>query len=115
MRRRGARQIDPRKGRFAHGTFNESKIDKVLEKYFVLTESEQEKEREQRRNKYEEKYRVNQKNVITLAESTEQLKTALWYIKHNSDSKLMGISNKGNMVFKEGLNDIKITKTGEIL
>ena len=115
LRRRGARQIDPRKGTFAHGTFNESKIDKVLEKYFVLTESEQAKEREQRRNKYEEKYRVNQKNVITLAESTEQLKTALWYIKHNSDSKLMGISNKGNMVFKEGLNDIKITKTGEIL
>ena len=60
-------------------------------------------------------HRINQKNVITLSESTEQLKSALWYIKHNSDSKLMGLSNKGNMVFKEGLNEIKITKTGEIL
>ena len=115
MRRRGARFIDPRKNHFAHGTFNESKIDKVLEKYFVLTESEKEKEREEIRVNFEEKYRINQKNVITLAESTEQLKSALWYIKHNSDSKLMGISNKGNMVFKEGLNDIKITKTGEII
>jgi hypothetical protein len=27
----------------------------------------------------------------------------------------MGVTNKGNMIFKEGLNDIKITKTGEIL
>jgi hypothetical protein len=115
LRRRGARYIDPRKGHFAHGTFNESKIDKVLEKYFVLTESEKEKQREKRRTNYEEKYRINQKNVITLSESTEQLKSALWYIKHNSDSKLMGLSNKGNMVFKEGLNEIKITKTGEIL
>jgi hypothetical protein len=53
--------------------------------------------------------------VISLSESTEQLKSALWYIKHNSESRLMGVSNKGNMVFKEGLNDIKITKTGEIL
>lgn len=115
LRRRGTRYIDPRKNHFAHGTFNESKIDKVLEKYFVLTESEIQKERETRRSTQEEKYRFNQKNVITLAESTEQLKSALWYIKHNSESKLMGISNKGNMVFKEGLNDIKITKTGEIL
>ena len=115
LRRRGARYIDPRKGHFAHGTFNESKIDKVLEKYFVLTESEKEKQREKRRTNYEEKYRINQKNVITLSESTGQLKSALWYIKHNSDSKLMGLSNKGNMVFKEGLNEIKITKTGEIL
>ena len=115
LRKRGSRFINPNKKSFTHGTFSESKIDKVLEKYFVLTESEQEKGREQRRVKYEELYRTNQKNVITLSESTEQLKSALWYIKHNSESKLMGVTNKGNMVFKEGLNDIKITKTGEIL
>jgi hypothetical protein len=115
LRKRGARFIKPNDKTLRHGTFNESKINKVLEKYFVLTESEQQKEREQRREKYEELYRVNQKNVISLSESTEQLKSALWYIKHNSESRLMGVSNKGNMVFKEGLNDIKITKTGEIL
>ena len=115
LRKRGARFINPNKKSFTHGTFNESKIDKVLEKYFVLTESEQEKERQQRRDKYEELYRVNQRNVISLSESTEQLKSGLWYIKHNSESKLMGVTNKGNMIFKEGLNDIKITKTGEIL
>jgi hypothetical protein len=115
LRKRGARFIKPNNKTFTHGTFNESKIDKVLEKYFVLTESEQQKERDNRREKHEELYRINQKNVISLSESTEQLKSALWYIKHNSESRLMGVSNKGNMIFKEGLNDIKITKTGEIL
>ena len=115
LRKRGSRFIKPNNKTFTHGTFNESKIDKVLEKYFVLTESEQQKEREERREKHEELYRINQKNVISLSESTEQLKSALWYIKHNSESRLMGVSNKGNMIFKEGLNDIKITKTGEIL
>jgi hypothetical protein len=115
LRKRGARFVKPNNKTFTHGTFNESKIDKVLEKYFVLTESEQQKERDNRREKHEELYRINQKNVISLSESTEQLKSALWYIKHNSESRLMGVSNKGNMIFKEGLNDIKITKTGEIL
>ena len=115
LRRRGARVIDPRKNQFAHGTFNESKIDKVLEKYFVLTESEKSAEREEKRVKQEERYRINQKDVITLSESTEQLKSALWYIKHNPESRLMGLSNKGNMIFKEGLNDTKITKSGEII
>jgi hypothetical protein len=115
LRRRGARVIDPRKNQFAHGTFNESKIDKVLEKYFVLTESEKSAEREEKRVKQEERYRINQKDVITLSESTEQLKSALWYIKHNPESKLMGLTNKGNMIFKEGLNDTKITKSGEII
>jgi hypothetical protein len=27
----------------------------------------------------------------------------------------MGLSNKGNIVFKEGLNETKITKKGDIL
>jgi hypothetical protein len=115
LRRRGSRMINPRNNHFAHGTFNESKVDSVLSKYFVLTEAEVEKNRTEKREKQEEIYRVNKKNIITLAESTEQLKSALWYIKHNPESKIMGLSNKGNIVFKEGLNETKITKKGDIL
>ena len=115
LRRRGSRMINPRNNHFAHGTFNESKVDSVLSKYFVLTEAEVEKNRVEKREKQEEIYRVNKKNIITLAESTEQLKSALWYIKHNPESKIMGLSNKGNIVFKEGLNETKITKKGDIL
>jgi hypothetical protein len=115
LRRRGSRMINPRTNHFAHGTFNESKVESVLSKYFVLTESEVEKNRTVKREKQEEIYRVNKKNIITLAESTEQLKSALWYIKHNPESKIMGLSNKGNMIFKEGLNETRITKKGDIL
>jgi hypothetical protein len=115
LRRRGSRMINPRNNHFAHGTFNESKVDSVLSKYFVLTEAEVEKNRVEKREKQEEIYRVNKKNIIALAESTEQLKSALWYIKHNPESKVMGLSNKGNIVFKEGLNETKITKKGDIL
>jgi hypothetical protein len=115
LRRRGSRMINPRTNHFAHGTFNESKVDSVLSKYFVLTEAEVEKNRVEKREKQEEIYRINKKNIIALAESTEQLKSALWYIKHNPESELMGLSNRGNMIFKEGLNDTKITKKGDIL
>jgi hypothetical protein len=38
-----------------------------------LTEAEVEKNRVEKREKQEEIYRINKKNIIALAESTEQL------------------------------------------
>ena len=54
LRRRGSRMINPRTNHFAHGTFNESKVDSVLSKYFILTEAEVEKNRNEKREKQPE-------------------------------------------------------------
>jgi hypothetical protein len=60
-------------------------------------------------------YKQNKDNVIKLSESSEQLDTALDYIRENPRVKLMGRSNKGNLIFKEGINEVKVTRRGDII
>ena len=60
-------------------------------------------------------YKQNKENVIRLSESSEQLDIALDYIRENPRVKLMGRSNKGNLIFKEGINEVRVTKRGEII
>jgi hypothetical protein len=109
-RRRGRKHY-PDVDRFTHGTFSESTVDKVLSKYFVI--SEEEKDKSERKTNLQ--YKKNKENIIKLSESTEQLDVALDYIRENPRVKLMGITNKGSLMFKEGINDVKITKRGEII
>ena len=109
-RRRGRKHY-PDVDRFTHGTFSESTVDKVLSKYFVI--SEEEKDKSERKTNLQ--YKKNKENIIKLSESTEQLDVALDYIRENPRVKLMGLTNKGSLMFKEGINDVKITKRGEII
>jgi hypothetical protein len=108
-RRRG--HYYPEVDSFQHGTFGESSVDKVLSKYFILTEEEKVK-KERRTN---ENYKQNKQNIIKLSESTEQLDSALNFVRENPRVKLMGSSNKGNLIFKEGINEVKITREGNII
>ena len=100
---------------FSHGTFNESSVDKVLSKYFTLNEEEEKTLKAKQDRKTSLVYKQNKENVIKLSESSEQLDTALDYIRENPRVKLMGRSNKGNLIFKEGINEVKITRNGNIL
>ena len=109
-RRRGRRHY-PNVDRFTHGTFSESIVDKVLSKYFVI--SEEEKNRNEIKTNLQ--YKKNKENIIKLSESTDQLDVALDYVRKNPRVKLMGISNKGNLIFKEGINEVRISKKGNIL
>ena len=96
-RRRGAREINPRFKHFAHGTFGESKVDKLVSKYFTLTESE---------------IKYNYRNIV---ENEDQLNSVIGYLKNKPNSVYMGKSVKGNLIFKDGLKESKITKSGTIL
>jgi hypothetical protein len=109
-RRRGRRHY-PAVDSFEHGTFGESSVDKVLSKYFTLTDEEKVK-KERRTN---ENYKQNKQNIIKLSESTEQLDVALDFVRENPRVKLMGLSNKGNLIFKEGINEVRITTEGNII
>ena len=115
-RRKGRKHFQyPDVDTFSHGTFNESSVDKVLSKYFVLNEEEEKTLKSKQDRKTSLVYKQNKENVIKLSESTEQLDTALDYIRENPRVKLMGRSNKGNLIFKEGINEVRVTKRGDII
>jgi len=100
---------------FNHGTYYESSVDKVLSKYLIINESEEKNYQKNKEKKTNQHYKDNKQNVIKLSESSEQLTSALKYIKENLRSKLLGLSNKGNLIFKEGINEIRINKFGKLL
>lgn len=112
---RRKRHFYPAVDSFNHGTFSESTVDKVLSKYFILNEEEEQKYSQKKDRKTNESYKTNKQNIIKLSESTEQLDTALDYIRENPRVKLLGLSNKGNLIFKEGINQVRITKKGRFL
>jgi cell division protein ZapA (FtsZ GTPase activity inhibitor) len=90
--------------------FAESKVDKVLSSYFVLSESEIEKSEKQ-------KSEVDSKmsKVKKLSETIEQELAAEFIIKENSELKLMGKTNKNNLVFESNGEQFRISPKGELL
>lgn len=115
-RRKGRKHFQyPDVDTFSNGTFNESSVDKVLSKYFALNEEEEKTLKAKQDRKTSLVYKQNKENVIKLSESSEQLDTALDYIRENPRVKLMGSSNKGNLIFKEGINEVKVTREGNII
>ena len=90
-------------------------MDNVLSKYFILDESEEKNYELKRERKTSELFKSNKQNIIKLSESTEQLDIALDYIRKNPRSKLIGLSNKKNLVFREGINEVKITRSGRVI
>jgi hypothetical protein len=90
--------------------FAESKVDKVLSSYFVLSESEIEKSEKQ-------KLEVDSKmsKVKKLSETIEQELASEFIIKENSELKLLGKTNKNNLVFESNGEQFRISPKGELL
>jgi len=98
--------------------FSESKIDKILSKYFVITESEKKNEEDRKVNNYisEIRNKVTIKSQIKeLSETIEQELTSDFLVKEHKDIKFLGKTNKGNLVFENKGQQLKITRKGEIL
>ena len=103
---------------FTHGTFGESEVDKIISQYFNVNEDEIIKEEKQRITKLEklEKQReLNKKNVRNLSESVAQERGALKFLENHPNYKLIGKTNKGNLVFKNGIVETKINLNGKPL
>ena len=113
--RRKGRKHYPNVDRFEHGTFSESAVDRVLSRYFVSDETEDLENQKRKERRTSDLFKQNKENIVRLSESTEQLDVALDFIRENPRTKLIGLSTKGNLVFKEGLTETKITKSGRIL
>ena len=76
--------------------FAESKIDKVLTSYFNISESEK-KEKKQKLN---ESKKVAVSSIKRLSETIEQELAAEFIVRENSNYKLVGKTNKSNLVFE---------------
>jgi hypothetical protein len=114
----GARTSRHQYNHLSHGTFGESKVDKILSNYFNTTKSEiisEERKRLKTLEEIERKKQTAYKAVNKLCETVKQRRAALEYVEKNPTSKLLGRTNKGSLVFSEGVVKTKITTNGLVI
>ncbi len=98
--------------------FRESKIDKVLSKYFVVTDEEKTLTESKNIKKFlvEKIQNVTiRKEMKSMCETVEQELTADFLLKENESIKFLGKTNKGNLVFENEGQQIKVSQNGELL
>ena len=110
-------------GENSHGAifdsiFKESKVDKVISKYFEMTKKEirEQAERKARKEislKSEAKKQLN--SVVKMTETIEQELAAKKFLEENLKSKFVGITNKKNLVFENKGKQVKISPEGLVI
>jgi hypothetical protein len=105
-------------GAIMDSIFGESKVDKVISKYFEVSDSEK-KLQEQKKlvdREMKQKQFVKQINSIkNLSESIEQELSSKKFLEENKDYTLIGKTNKKNLVFENKKGQIKITPEGLVI
>jgi hypothetical protein len=98
--------------------FKESKVDKVLSKYFEVTESEQKTNfiiKEERQKQKISKSKLMIEKVGKLSISLEQELAGKKFLEENTDYHLVGRTNKNNLVFENKNESVKVSPEGIIL
>ena len=98
--------------------FGESKIDKVLSKYFVVSDEEKTLTESKNIKKFlvEKIQKVTiRKEMKSMCETVEQELTSDFLLKENESIKFLGKTNKGNLVFENEGQQIKVSQNGELL
>jgi len=98
--------------------FGESKVDKVLSKYFVITEEEKQINEEKKVKRFLSEKVKNvsvRKEIKRLSETIEQELTSEFLIKENESIKFLGKTNKKNLVFEAEGKQLKVSPKGELL
>ena len=98
--------------------FGESKVDKVISKYFEVTKKEiREGKEKQVQKTLNKKTQVKQlmESVSKMTTTIEQELSAEKFLKENTNSNFVGITNKKNLVFETKQGQVKITPNGEII
>ena len=101
---------------YGHGSildsiFKESKVDKVISKYFESSLSEINESIKRKKSKVN----VVMESVIKMTETIEQELAAKQFLKENTGFKFVGITNKKNLVFENKEEQVRITPEGFIL
>jgi len=98
--------------------FGESKVDRVISKYFEISKKEIMESREKVANKKLAKIsevRKQMKEIVKLTETIEQELASQNFLTKNSSAKIVGKTNKKNLVFENRGKQVKITPEGQIL
>jgi hypothetical protein len=95
--------------------FSESKVDKVLSKYFEVSSTEKKLNEQKRMKKnLQSKHNVVKimESVKKLSETFEQSLAAEKFLEENIGFQLVGKTNKKNLVFEHGTKQTKISPEG---
>ena len=102
----GEEDMDYGNGAIFDSIFGESTVDKVISKYFEITKKEILESKEKRSPKKQ------MQEVIRLSETVEQELSAKKFLENNSNAKIVGVTNKKNLVFENKGKQIKISPEG---
>ena len=116
----------PVEGEFSEGgygaildhIFSESKVDTVISKYFEISKKEilenRNKQAERQSKKIVEVKR-QMKEVVKLTETIEQELASKKFLEENVGAKIVGKTNKNNLVFENKGEQVKISPEGLLL
>ena len=95
--------------------FGESQVDKVISKYFEISKKEilesKEKHSQEKRSVIS-KSKKQMEEVIRLSETVEQELSSKKFLEENSSAKIVGVTNKKNLVFENKGKQVKISPEG---
>jgi hypothetical protein len=114
-RNRNRMQVGPL-GTRVDNMFSESKVDKIIGKYFSITEDEKKSLNNKKRlnqNILKENFMVNEMEIKRLSSTISQERAALKFLEKNPRATLIGSTNKKNLLFKVGLKEHKISTSGK--
>lgn len=110
--------MDYGNGAIIDSIFGESKIDKVISNYFEISKKEIVESREKNTKKKLQaisEVRKQMSEVIKLTETIEQELASQKFLKENKGAKIVGLTNKKNLVFENKGSQVRITPKGQIL
>jgi len=102
-------------GAIIDSIFSESPVDKVISKYFEVSKKEilENKERQAKKKlAIVSEVRKQMKSVIKLTETVEQELAAQKFLEENLSAKIVGKTNKKNLVFEKKGKEVQISPEG---
>jgi hypothetical protein len=105
-------------GKVFDNIFKESKIEKVLSKYFVVNENENKfikKKTKLVENVVSKKIKNNNRQIEKLALTESQKDVAKKLVSNYPSIDFIGRTNKGNLVFENKTKQLKVSPNGTIL
>jgi hypothetical protein len=98
--------------------FSESKIDKVISKYFEMSDSEKKDKKEKMVNeeiKRKSDFAKKVKSIENLSETIEQELSSKKFLQENKSYIFLGKTNKKNLVFENKSGQVKISPEGFVI
>jgi hypothetical protein len=105
-------------GSILDSIFGESKIDRVISKYFQVTNEEKKTLKENKNIRNTQRKNIVRKKmsqVVEFSETIEQELASKKFLEENSNFQFVGKTNKKNLVFENRNKQIKISPDGIIL